>query len=99
MNNKTKAKNGLTLPIIKKTATIDIIRTVNGKKRITTYTKDEYLLYLDKENERLNNVINELEKDIIELMKSYKDVNAPRYDMCKHFIYKIQELKEGDKDE
>lgn len=50
---KTKAKNSLTLPIIKKTATIDIIRTVNGKKRITTYTKDEYLLYLEQENERL----------------------------------------------
>lgn len=53
MNNKTTAKNSLTLPIIKKTATIDIIRTVNGKKRITTYTKDEYLLYLEQENEKL----------------------------------------------
>ena len=50
---------------------------------------------LQQENDRLNNIINELEKDTIELMKSYKDVNAPRYDMCKHFIYKLKELKEN----
>jgi len=60
MNNETKAKNSLTLPIIKKTATIDIIRTVNGKKRITTYTKDEYLLYLEQENERLRKRLYEM---------------------------------------
>ena len=47
-----------------------------------------------KEIDRLNNIISELEKDAIELMKNYKDINAPRYDMCKHFIYKINELKE-----
>lgn len=53
MGNKTKSKNSLTLPIIKKMKTVDIIKIVNGKKIITTYTKDEYLLYLEKENKRL----------------------------------------------
>lgn len=53
----------------------------------------DYITNLQQENDRLNNIINELEKDTIELMKSYKDVNAPRYDMCKHFIYKLKELK------
>ena len=59
--------------------------------KVLAPTPDEII----KEIERLNNIIDELEKDAIELMKSYKDVNAPRYDMCKYFIYKIQELKEG----
>ena len=55
----------------------------------------DYITNLQEENDRLNNITNELEKDTIELMKSYKDVNAPRYDMCKHFIYKLKELKEN----
>ena len=57
------------------------------------YDIRDYITNLQQENDRLNNIINELEKDTIELMKSYKDVNAPRYDMCKHFIYKLKELK------
>ncbi len=72
---------------------IDTIKNLKEKdKEIDRLNKQ--LKWDYKEINRLRNIINELEKDAIELMKNYKDINAPRYDMCKHFIYKLKELKE-----
>lgn len=64
-------------------------------KALNIYGRVPETWELLNEIERLNNIIDELEKDTVELMKNFKDINAPRYDMCKHFIYKINELKEG----
>lgn len=55
---------------------------------------------LEKEIERLNNIINELEKWLVERIDEYKEMdlydNASMYD---YTLYTLQELKGSDKNE
>ena len=49
----------------------------------------------EKEIERLNNIINELEKEVIkEKERTYYDRDAYRFTAYEHILDKLQELKE-----
>lgn len=62
----------------------------------------EWLIVANKENERLNNIINELEKYIIDFKEDYEknefQPNAKVYIYWKDLIDKLQELKGSDKE-
>ena len=58
--------------------------------------KEKYI-NKDKEIERLNNIINELEKELRDRIKNVPDTMAEVYE-DKSILYKLQKLKGSDKE-
>ena len=59
----------------------------------------EVLESQDKENIRLNNIINELEKWLVERIDEYKEMELyDNADMYEYTLYTLQELKGSDKE-
>ena len=86
------------VPVIKETLTEEEIKKAMADKSIFELTIEEK----DKEIERLNNIINELEKDIdLELYKTRAndEYNEGLFNAFRYVKNKLEELKEVNKDE
>ena len=87
---------------------INYIETLEAKSlQVDDYFKQRNDLYIenqnkDKEIERLNNIINELEKFIDEEYRYYNKRNYPTFGACMRALNrikdKLQELKGSDKE-
>jgi hypothetical protein len=64
----------------------------------TNITSDD-IIAKDKEIDRLNNIINELEEYIIEHIDEYRDMEQDAMFEFGLVLDKLKELKEGNKDE
>ena len=76
-----------------------------GEERNMGEIIEKYCKKLEKENERINNIINELEKWCLSWKENDKycylasnDKDKCRYDIWEEVLDKLQELKDSDKE-
>ena len=103
IENEEKYKNGLRDSIEYPLGYIEVKEIVEEIERLTKRLEDSQLAFLqvNKENERLNNIINELEKEsylgMIENQNN-NDYAKGLYTAYKYINDKLQELKGSDKE-
>ena len=72
---------------------LDYSKTINEQLEVFDYYKNNYLSY-QLEIERLNNIINELEKWLNEVIDD-EDITRMELAVCQTILRKLKELKEN----